>query len=151
MFQRDYLNVPKLHEGKLRIDHVEKIVRSALARWTLAGDDRGEDHTDPRKGIFVVNAVPNLFHGQSPDRIARLNNLMQRCSKDDLKNTVVRLCESLQEDDEQEYITNDAADEIEVLDIYIVRKAFYAAHGRITHSAAAAGYRPTCFCSRARI
>ena len=55
MFQRDYLNVPKLHEGKLRIDHVEKIVRNALARWRLAGDDRVEDHTDPNKGIFVVS------------------------------------------------------------------------------------------------
>jgi hypothetical protein len=30
VFQRDYLNVPKLHEGKLSFDHVKEIVRNAL-------------------------------------------------------------------------------------------------------------------------
>ena len=129
MFQRDYLNVPKLHEGKLRFHHVEHIVRNActqerLAKQRLAGGAREEDHTDPNKGIFVVGAVPNLFLGQYPGTIAHLNSLARRCSEDTLKNTVVRLCALLQKDNEQDYITNEGPDEIEVLDIDSVGNVF---------------------------
>jgi hypothetical protein len=91
MFQRDYINVPKLHEGELRIDHVQKMVRNALAKQRLAGGAREEDHTDPNKGIFVAGAVPNLFLGQHPSTIAHLNSLVRRCREELLKNIVVRL------------------------------------------------------------
>ena len=124
MFQRDYINVPKLHEGKLRIDHVQKMVRIALAKQRLTGGAREEDHTDPNKGIFVAGAVPNLFLGQRPSTIAHLNSLVRRCSEDTLKNTVVRLCALLQKDNEQDYITNEGPDEIEVLDIDSVGNVF---------------------------
>ena len=127
MFQRDYINVPKLHEGELRIDHVQKMVRNALAKQRLAGGARKEDHTDPNKGIFVAGAVPNLFLGQHPSTIAHLNSLVRRFSEDTLKNTVVGLFALLRKDNEEDYITNDAADEIELLDIDSVRNVFYNA------------------------
>jgi WD40 repeat protein len=127
MFQRDYLNVPKLHEGKLRIEHVENIVRNAytLAKQRLTGDDKGEHHTGLHKGTFVVNAVPNLFHGRSPDMIAHLNHLMQRCSEGTLQNMVVWLCESLQEDGQDCLV--EGPDEIKILDIESVISNFYDA------------------------
>ena len=139
MFQRDYLNVPKLHEGKLKIEHVETIVQEGLAKQRLAGAAREEDHTDPHCASFDAEAVPNLFPGQygvderSLADIIALNHLMQRCSEDTLKNMVVRLCESFQEDGQDCVVEgpyregDDDEGGIEILYIESVRNTFYDA------------------------
>ena len=55
MFQRDYLNVPKLHEGKLKGRHFKEIVgkHKRLAEQRLAGGVRGEDSEKTHDVIFV--------------------------------------------------------------------------------------------------
>jgi hypothetical protein len=134
MFQRDYLNDTKLYQnGALLLDHVKEIVKNALiqeglAKQRLAGGSR-------HKGIFVVDAVPNLFRGQPPDTIAHLNSLVQRCGKEALKNTVLRLCASLQKNTFAcIHVIWEGLDDIETLHIDSVRDAAHDARTAETHA-----------------
>jgi hypothetical protein len=110
MFQRDYLNMPKKYEGKLRIRHVKDIVRNEIVHNLVVkqrlADGVREDHTAHSYKKFVlgavhVNDVPNLFSGRNFDEITHLNNLVKQCGRKALEDAVVRLCVTLKKCSEE--------------------------------------------------
>jgi hypothetical protein len=135
VFQRDYLNEPKKHDFDYLLKHVEGIVRNAFVQERLvkqrAGSVREEDHVDAQSVMFAVDAVPNLFHDHHPNEIAHLNNLLQRCGKEALEDTVANLCAGLQENDAGFTRLTEGPDEMneidEILDFTKVTEVAYAA------------------------